>query len=75
MQDFLLNVIEYINLELDTPLTELLFYIFSADRIDDLLAIVEDIFEYDDEAFLFSNIAPALDSQLPAVLAQALGKV
>jgi hypothetical protein len=75
MQDFLCNVIEYMNLELDTPLSELLLYIFSAHRIDDLLAIVEDIFEYDEEAFLFSNISPALDSQLPEVLAQALGKV
>lgn len=75
MQDFLCNVIEYMNLELDTPLSELLFYVFSSDRIDELLAIVEDIFEYDDDAILFSDIAPALDSQLPAVLAQALGKV
>lgn len=75
MQDFLFNVIEYMNLELDTPLTDLLLYIFSADYMDDLLTIVEDIFEYDDEAFLFSDIVPALDSQLPAVLAQALGKL
>ena len=75
MQDFLCNVIEYMNLQLDTPLSDLLLYIFSADRTDDLLAIVEDIFEYDDEAFLFSDVEAALDSQLPEVLAQALGKV
>ncbi len=66
MQDFLLNVIEYMNLELDTPLSELLLYIFSANTVDDI---------FDLDSLLLSDIAPALDSQLPAVLAQALGKV
>jgi hypothetical protein len=75
MQNFLCNVIEYMSLELDTPLSEILFYIFSSDRIDVLLAVIEDIFEYAEDSFFFHNISPALDSQLPEVLAQALGKV